>query len=61
MPSLLDEKQVAQLLRCSPLTLRIWRCRGQGPPYLKIGRLVRYDPNQVEAWLRSRMRGEGEK
>ena len=34
-------------------TLAQWRYRGIGPAYLKIGRHVRYDRREVDAWLRS--------
>lgn len=40
---LVDEKEVAAILDVAVQTLRNWRWRGEGPPYVKIGkRLVRY-------------------
>ena len=47
---LLNEKQTAELLGLKPNTLQDWRVEGKGPPYRKIGRLVRYDRSQVEQW-----------
>lgn len=35
-------------------TLEAWRCRGQGPPFVKIGRLVRYRKSDVDSWVESR-------
>lgn len=30
------------------------RCKGVGPPFYKLGRKVRYIPDAVEEWARSR-------
>ena len=40
--SALTENQAALLLGVSTCTLQAWRVRGGGPPYVKIGRAVRY-------------------
>lgn len=32
-------------------TLANWRCAGKGPAYFKVGGLVRYKLEDVEAWL----------
>jgi predicted DNA-binding transcriptional regulator AlpA len=46
---LLTEAQVSELTgRCVP-TLQKDRLRGTGPRYVKIGRLVRYRPEDVRA------------
>ena len=37
-------------------TLAKWRMSGDGPPFLKIGRLVYYDPAVVERWLERQTR-----
>ena len=48
LPSPLDpdagctEMQAAIFLGVSARTLQAWRVRGGGPPYVKIGRAVRY-------------------
>jgi hypothetical protein len=34
-------------------TVRRWRLVGGGPPFIKIGNLVRYRRTDVEAWLAS--------
>jgi predicted DNA-binding transcriptional regulator AlpA len=33
------------------LTLRKWRVQKRGPQYIKIGALVRYRPEDVDAWI----------
>ena len=40
---LLDEQEVSRRLRVSVNTLRYWRLSGDGPNWVKLGRLVRYD------------------
>lgn len=51
---LIDESAVARQLDCEVKTLQAWRCRGVGPEFVKVGRLVRYDPKKVELWIKSR-------
>ena len=52
---LLDERECARQLGASIFLLRRWRQQGTGIPYMKIGRLVRYDPNKdLPAFLNSR-------
>ena len=48
---LMDEKELANRLGISVHALRRWRFEGRGPRYIHIGRLVRYRPADVEAWL----------
>lgn len=54
---LLDEFAAAALLGMSVGFLRAARCRGTlgngtpPPPYLHIGRSVRYDPADLDTWL----------
>lgn len=55
-PPLMTETEVATYLAVDVGTLRAWRLRGQGPRYSKVGRLVRYDTGELQAWLDSRMR-----
>lgn len=51
---LLTEKEVGRLLNVSVASLRRWRLLREGPPYSKLGSLVRYDPASVQQWLASR-------
>jgi hypothetical protein len=49
--ALLDEGQAAALLSCSKALLRKWRSAGQGPGYVRVGRLVRYARQDIQAFL----------
>jgi len=52
---LLAPGQVADLLGVTTHTLAVWRCTQRyNLPYIKCGRLVRYRPSDVEAFLESR-------
>lgn len=35
-------------------TLAVWRCKGQGPAFFKIGSRVAYRGADLNAWLQSR-------
>ena len=48
---LLTAEEVASLTGLSEETLAQWRSQRRGIPYLKIGRAVRYDPTDVQAYL----------
>lgn len=48
---MLTEVQVAKLCGLSVSTLRRYRARGEGPRYFRLGRVVRYLPGDVRAWL----------
>ena len=52
---LLDQSAAAEILGVKESCLEQWRCRRQGPPFLKIGKkLVRYRAAELAAWLDSR-------
>jgi len=51
LQELLTAKDVAGLTGLSEETLAQWRSQRRGIPYLKIGRIVRYDPAVVQAYL----------
>lgn len=55
-PQLWDEKAMARALGVKNQTPRIWRLRGGGPPFLKLGRRIRYVPAEVMEWAKSRPR-----
>jgi len=48
----LTERAVAELLGLSAGLLRKWRLFRTGPPYLKLGRLVRYSRADVLVWIK---------
>ncbi len=53
---LLNEKQTAERMGIAVQTLRNWRGKFQGPPWIKIGkRLIRYPEAELEQFLRSRL------
>jgi excisionase family DNA binding protein len=49
--AILAPRDVAALMGLSLQTLANWRSLGKGPAWFKIGRLVRYRSEAVEAWL----------
>lgn len=53
LKSLVDERTIAASLRVSLWTLRLWRRQRSGPPHFRLGRVVRYDPDSVKAWLQA--------
>src|SRR2546425_10455608 len=54
-PKLLTDKEAAAMLSVSVSLLRKWRLRREGgPPYYRVGRVVRYSPNALEAFLEER-------
>jgi hypothetical protein len=48
---LLDAKAAAKILNASPKTLEGWRWKNLGPEWIKLGRVVRYRPSAIEAYL----------
>ncbi|MDA8350933.1 MAG: helix-turn-helix domain-containing protein [Pseudomonadota bacterium] len=60
MPDLLTETDAARLIGMSVSFLRAARFRGvlgnrtPPPPHLKLGRTVRYDRRDLEAWIAAR-------
>jgi len=55
-PTLIDTPQAAEYLCVKPNTLEIWRVQGTGPTFKKIGRLVRYATNDLDAYLDAQSR-----
>lgn len=55
-PILLNTAQAAAVVDLSPRTLERYRVVGGGPCFRKIGRWVRYTPEDLERWLESRLR-----
>jgi excisionase family DNA binding protein len=53
---LLRTEEAAQSLDLKPTTLEAWRCRGGGPPFLKLGKAVRYRRADLENFMESRLR-----
>ena len=55
--SLMTEGETAEYLSISIAALRKWRMQGRGPVFIKLGNLVRYRREDVEAWLASCPKG----
>lgn len=53
MVNLMTEHEVSKRLNVSVASLRRWRLLRRGPAFLKVGSLVRYQPEELEAWLAS--------
>jgi predicted DNA-binding transcriptional regulator AlpA len=51
MSELLDTKQAAAYLGLAQITLAQWRQMDTGPPYVKLGRAVRYDVADLAHWI----------
>lgn len=48
---LMTEKEVADLLRVSVSTVRGWRRADEGPPWFRVGRVPRYQREEVIQFL----------
>ena len=61
--SYLTTAEAAEYLRLSKQFLEISRHRGDGPPYIKLARAVRYHRPSLDDWMLERQRNhtaEGE-
>jgi len=60
MEKLLTEAEAAEILGVTKRALQQWRTtKGrsvQGPPWTKVGNRVRYEPDQLRAWLAANRR-----
>jgi predicted DNA-binding transcriptional regulator AlpA len=56
IPAVLTPKEAAQRLRLSSSWLAKARMRGDGPPYIQIGRAIRYTEAALIQWMNSRQR-----
>lgn len=51
-PILLDNNEAAAYVGITPRTLEVWRCvKRHAIPYIKVGRLVKYRPADLDAFL----------
>lgn len=48
---LLTPEAVAAKLSLKVQSLAAWRCRGEGPAYIHVGRAVRYPADALDKWL----------
>ena len=54
--NLLTTNEAAKYVRLSPRTLERYRVTGEGPRFLKIGRLVFYLQTALDDWLKTKAR-----
>jgi hypothetical protein len=54
IPRYVDEKEVSRIIGRAVQTLRNERFRGQGIPYVKMGRAVRYRLSDVIEFMENR-------
>ena len=52
-----DPPTIAAELGVPEQTLAQWRYLGKGPAFIKVGRHVRYHPEDVKAWLNANRHG----
>jgi hypothetical protein len=53
-PKWISEKPVSKIVDVKVQTLRNWRFRGEGPPYSKVNRSVRYKLEDVLNFMESK-------
>ena len=51
---LITTQQRAQYLGVPVATIHRWRYVGGGPPAIKVGRHLRFDPDDIAAWIENR-------
>jgi excisionase family DNA binding protein len=51
-PRALSENEAAQQLGLSVATLRAWRLRRAGPPFVRFGRAVRYLQSELDKFVK---------
>ena len=57
MQKLLTTAQAAPLMGVEAKTAENWRCQGFGPKFIRVGRLIKYDPDDIAAWRAERRVG----
>ena len=50
---LLDTNLAARILGCAPSALTKFRRQRRGPPYVRVGKLIRYRRIDLVRWLKS--------
>jgi hypothetical protein len=51
LEELLIAKDCARILRVSDRTLSDWRYNKKGPAWMKLGRLIRYHPEDIAEYI----------
>jgi hypothetical protein len=58
LSALITETEASRILSVSKAALRRWRREHRGPSFLKIERVVRYDPGALKDFLEQRCSGK---
>lgn len=53
-PRLLSMQELSDWLQVPIKTLYDWRHKGEGPPTIRVGRHLRFDPADIADWLNAR-------
>ncbi len=53
---MLNERAAAVRLGIAVRTLQAWRVRGEGPQFAKLGRSVRYRPEDLDGFVEAGLR-----
>lgn len=56
---LLSVQDLSGMLQVPVRTLYFWRYRGEGPRAIRVGRFLRYDPEEVALWVDGRKAAGG--
>jgi predicted DNA-binding transcriptional regulator AlpA len=56
IPTLMTPNEAAEILKVSLSWLAKARMRGDGPPYIRVGRSIRYAEAALIQWMKSRQR-----
>jgi len=54
LSALLSEEEAAPFVGTEPKTLANWRTMGKGPKFIRVGRKVKYHPDDVAEWVAAR-------
>lgn len=55
----LTTREAAQYVNVSTRTLELWRQKGLGPKWLQLGHSIRYDLDDLNAWMQACKHGHG--
>lgn len=56
-PECMSTRELAAMIGLGEITLQQMRHRGEGPPFVKLGRRVIYRRADVDAWLAENRKG----
>jgi len=59
--TLLKPKEAAEYLKMSTNTLATWRHQRRGPSFIKTGRTVKYNQDDLDKWMKENLFTAGKK